>query len=264
MADVVVITPTRDRPDCFALAERWMARQKHASFAWVVVDDGDEPVETTLGQIHVRRQPSRSSCTLPENVLAGLAEAERLGARFLLFVEDDDWYSPRYVFEMVRELRRAGMAGETRRKYYHLPTRGVHHCYNWKHAALASTGVREDCFRAVRKACERAIREGTPYVDMFLWGVGDRIEPRAKRVADIQAGRGKKLFPCRTLSVGLKGMPGRYGLGAGHGDSSYEEFDRDGKILRRWCGDDEAEAILRLRPIPYFPSNRQLPAPGGM
>jgi hypothetical protein len=255
------VTPTRDRPECFALAERWMARQYEKDFAWIVVDDGDEPARLTMGQTHVRRNPSGARCTLPENVLAGLAEANKIHARFILFVEDDDWYSARYVRYMLQHLRRAGVVGEMRRKYYHVPTRGIHSSYNRKHAALASTGVRGDAFHLIKRACERAIKAKSPYVDMFLWGVYDPIEPRWKRVQDMEKGKGKKMFSCRTLSVGLKGMPGRGGLGTGHDDAPYKEFDRDTYTLRKWVGDEEAEAILALVPVPYVPAHRLICAP---
>ena len=53
MPDVVVslVTPTRDRPEAFNLCVHWMSRQTYRQLGpiqWVVVDDGDRPVDQAL------------------------------------------------------------------------------------------------------------------------------------------------------------------------------------------------------------------------
>jgi hypothetical protein len=100
--DLLVVTPTRDRPEAFRLAVRWMKGQRFelpepASFSWVVVDDGDKPLDLNAvgiaqhapapadpGAHHVypnrileeknlnvhwtRRAPSAVPCTLHDNL----------------------------------------------------------------------------------------------------------------------------------------------------------------------------------------------------
>lgn len=244
---VVLITPTRDRPEAFRLCERWVARQsRNEGVTWVVVDDGDRPVEPTMGQIYIRRAPSPHPCTIHQNVEAGLLAAANLAPDAVLFIEDDDWYSARYVEEMAREIGWARMAGEMHRRYYHLPSRGFLSCYNRKHAALAATAIRGDQIARAIRACHESLAEGRPFIDLKLWDVGIPLRPRHIRIEEIKSGDGAVLFACRTLSVGIKGAPGRGGLGQGHDVSTYQNFDRSGAVLRSWVGEHDADLILAL------------------
>ena len=55
---ITLITPTGDRHEAFALCEKWIGRQSYiGQIQWVVVDDGHEPTETTLGQEVLRPEP---------------------------------------------------------------------------------------------------------------------------------------------------------------------------------------------------------------
>jgi hypothetical protein len=69
----------------------------------------------------------------------------------------------------------------------------------------------------------------------------------------------KKAYPCTLLenawrlSIGIKGMPGRGGLGRGHKLDAYRNDDPDGKLLREWIGPD-AEVYLAMSPKPAPPA----------
>jgi hypothetical protein len=249
MRSVVLLTPTRDRPRSFRLCEKWMGRQtRRAGVEWVVVDDGDVPVQPTMGQIYLRRSPSCLPCTLPQNLLFALGVVGSMKPDAVLFIEDDDWYAPSYVENMLMELEKGRIAGEMRRRYYHLPTRGYLSCYNRKHAALAATAMRGYLVGEAKQACERAIASGSPYVDLHLWRVGPdyKMPPRWQRVEENKSCAGAHLFSRRAISVGIKGSPGRGGLGSGHTKDSYQLFDPTGKILRHWVGNSDAQDILAL------------------
>lgn len=223
-----------------------MARQTRRDFEWIVVDDGDVPITPTMGQIYQRMEPSADTCTLQRNLITGLQVAGAMKPDAILIIEDDDWYHPRYVELMAEELATARMAGEMRRLYYHVPTKGYLSCYNRKHAALAATGIRGSAIGEAIRSCQESLKDGRPYVDLWLWGVMEKILPRWMRVEEIRQGRGRKLFSCKKLSVGIKGMPGRGGLGAGHDASPYRDFDRHGRVLREWVGEEDAAAILAV------------------
>src|SRR5205814_2710696 len=51
----------------------------------------------------------------------------------------------------------------------------------------------------------------------------------------------KLLKDAWKLSIGIKGMPGRGGLGRGHKLEAYKNGDPEGKLLREWIGDKAAE-----------------------
>ena len=47
--------------------------------------------------------------------------------------------------------------------------------------------------------------------------------------------------------VALKGLPGEYGIGAGHiADNPRYQKDKDGKQLREWIGNEDAQAYFDL------------------
>ncbi|NOX54094.1 MAG: glycosyltransferase family 2 protein [Planctomycetes bacterium] len=57
-----------------------------------------------------------------------LAALQRVRHDKVVFVEDDDWYAPEYLAQMVRWLDQTDLVGETGARYYHLPTRRHHLC----------------------------------------------------------------------------------------------------------------------------------------
>lgn len=249
---IVLITPTRDRPEAFRLCERWIARQTVRDHVeWIVVDDGDEPITPTMGQIYLRRDPSPGVCTLPRNLHAGLDVAYAMSPDAVLIIEDDDWYAANYVEFMATKLAWARLTGENHRRYYHLPTRGYLRSYEWKHASLACTGFRREVIPKAMRACKDARVANSPFVDMFLWDVLPQHMLAAKHIRDEEErlGNAMKTFANRRLSIGIKGVPGRGGLGDGHDASKYEHFDKNGRILREWVGYVDAHALQSLVPV---------------
>jgi hypothetical protein len=81
---------------------------------------------------------------------------------------------------------------------------------------------RGDMLDVLRLAC----RDDDPFVDLRLWGA---------------AQGGRVWNPDARQMIGIKGMPGRAGIGIGHRPRGSWPKDRDLAVLRRWIGDD-AEA----------------------
>lgn len=246
---VTLITPTRDRPECLALCEFWVSRfQWTGDVQWIIVDDGDVPAETRRGQEIIRREPSGDEHTLAKNLLAA---AELVRGDAVMVIEDDDWYSPNYVNDMVRKLRYYELCGEARARYYHVPTRGYLTCYNRLHASLSATAFRRNLIKRFRAACRAAIADGNPYVDLYFWGRRPplpRPDPRGY------------IFFKQHLNLGLKGMPGRRGIARGHEADVYERFDLDGKQLEDWVGYSDAARILSFFPDPVIVPPRPMNA----
>jgi hypothetical protein len=230
---VTLITCTSDRPEAFRFVERCMARQDFSGPAqWIVVDDGEQFVECTLGQQHIRRQYPRSRPSPEQSYLANLLRATEHGMiqhDNVLFIEDDNWYAPSYVRELCAMLETCDLAGFGNARYYHLPSTQWKTMGNRKHAGFGSTGWRHSVTPIVRRHATRW------NFDITIW----RHETALTTL----------IRPESELVVGLKGFPGKHGLGVGHRmtNGSVDEF---GDVLSAWVGHDDAEYLTDLMAEP--------------
>jgi hypothetical protein len=83
MKHFTVITPTGDRPETFALCERYLYRQTLKPSKWIVVDDGIK--YTTMGGgfkdvVYIKRQASiePEKHTLPLQMMEALKRVDTL------------------------------------------------------------------------------------------------------------------------------------------------------------------------------------------
>lgn len=232
---VALITCTRDRAEAFALCSKYVSAQA-PGFDWIVVDDGDAPIGLHISPLshYVRREPSTKRNTLPENLLAGLRVAQDQGADTIALVEDDEWYSPQYVEIMLEKIKGFEVAGQIGARYYNVADRRWMQANNTTYASLCRTVVRgERAIGRLHAAATAALQAESPFVDQWLWGL--RGAP-----AEVLAGHGlaENLFRDDGLSVGIKGMPGRGGLGRAHGREAMPNKDPQMLELRRWIGAD--------------------------
>lgn len=224
MADpFTLLTPTCDRPAGFALAERWMAAQTVPVTNWVVADGGGVPVVPTLGQrhIHVRTPPGARNFTT--NLLRGL---EVVTGDILIVIEDDDYYAPTHLERILEQIhqRGIGIAGDDEQRYYNVQHRRWRVFQN-RGASLCQTAIRRELFPLLVRAISEAQKIGHGYgVDGALW---QSAPPAAK-----------SLVRTKTV-VGVKGLPGRPGLGIGHRPTGPGwTDDQNGQQLRAWIGAD--------------------------
>lgn len=225
---LTLLTATGARPAAWALCERWMARQDYAGpVRWIIVDDGPEPQPVAFQRngwqlVLVRPSPhwAPGQNTQARNLLKGLAAVgpdERL-----VIIEDDDWYAPDWLTTVAAELEHAELVGEHRARYYNVEQRRGRQLANTGHASLCSTAMRGSALRDFADAC----RSQPKFIDLELWR-----RPRDRR-----------LFGGHRV-VGIKGLPGRGGIGMGHDPDFKGEADASGDLLRRWIGED-AEVYL--------------------
>jgi len=219
MPDLSLVTCTADHPVAFALCERWMKRQTfRGSVEWIVSDGGVEPADCTAGQVHLRNpphaDPKRNFLT---NLAAGLRRAT---SDRILLIEHDDWYGPDWLLTAYDLLESHELIGESRAKYYHVGNGRHRICANHAHASLCQTGM-------FRSTLEWILPQlpgfGSTFVDLHLWkhAPADRcLLPESKHV------------------VGIKGLPGKAGIGMGHRPKDHWPVDADGAVLREWVGDD--------------------------
>ncbi len=237
---ISVITPTGDRPLAFGLLRRWMEAQARRPDQWIIVDDGQEPMrpgDWPDWATYLRREPQPDD---PMHTLsANLARAlPWITGEKIVVCEDDEYYAPGYIEEMARRLDQAEVVGVCENRYYHLPTGGYCTHSNRTHASLAQTAFRASSFAAEFADLLRA--ESEDFLDIRLWR---RIEG---------TGRGL-LFTDheRPLYVGIKGLPGRPGIGIGHDGTRYVTYDTpDRAELRRLIGAD-AEIYAAIAGEPH-------------
>ncbi|UXL30896.1 glycosyltransferase family A protein [Stenotrophomonas maltophilia] len=225
---LTLLTATGARPAAWALCERWMARQDYAGpVRWIIVDDGPEPQPVTFRRdgwqlVLVRSSPhwAPGQNTQARNLLKGLAAVDP--ADSLVIIEDDDWYAADWLTTVAVELEHAELVGEHRARYYNVEQRRGRQLANTGHASLCSTAMRGSALRDFADAC----RSRPKFIDLELWR-----RPRDRR-----------LFGGHRV-VGIKGLPGRGGIGMGHDPDFKGEADAGGALLRDWIGED-AEVYL--------------------
>lgn len=225
MRGLSLLTPTSDRPAAFALCERWMQRalrqMPRVPVQWIVADDGLQPACCTLGQEHLRLPPAENSGESFRRNLAAALQHVRYDA--VAFIEDDDWYAPAYLQRVWTWLvGGAQIVGEARARYYHVRERRYLHCRNSAHASLCQTAIRREL---VPWLLAHLKRTETTFVDIDLW-----------RDAAVKCRQ--LLWPNSQLSVGIKGLPGKAGIGIGHRLDASCRRDVDGRVLRQWVGAD--------------------------
>jgi glycosyltransferase involved in cell wall biosynthesis len=195
-----------------------MNRQTRRPDQWIVVDDGKIPTACTMGQTYVRREPRAAdpTHTLTLNLMMGM---QRVRGDKVVIVEDDDWYSPDYLEWMGAELDRGTLAGEGRAIYYNVMLRAWYQHNNTDRASLCSTGFSAALLPNVARLC----RSPDPFLDMRLW----------------RTLKGRVTTPSHRRVIGIKGMPGRRGIGIGHRtDNPRWQADHDLVTLYALLGSD--------------------------
>ncbi len=217
---LTVITPTGDRPLAFALCKQWMAQQTRQPDQWIVVDDGVIPTAITPNMTYIRRKPMRKDPV--HTLIVNLRKAmPHINGEKILIMEDDEYYAPGYIERMSTELDSHEVVGIMESKYYHLPTAGFLRISNRAHASLAQTGFT----RSFLPDVEALLRSGiTQYLDMNIWQ-NARTNGKGFLFHDKDD----------SLYLGIKGMPGRGGIGSGHNPTSYTKKDTSRETLKEWA-----------------------------
>ena len=199
---LTLLTATGCRPDAWKISERLAMEQDYqGAVRWVIVDDGEiqQPIVFnrdgwSLEVIRPTPFWSEGQNTQQRNLLAGLAvisDQERV-----VIWEDDDYYSPCYLSKIDGWFDTHEIVGECRARYFNVQSGYGKRIPNRTHASLCSTAVKGSGLAALRKEVDA----GNKFIDIHLW----------RRYRGV-----KKLYDSR-MSVGIKGQPGRDGIGMGH------------------------------------------------
>ena len=214
------ITPTGDRQLAFALCQRWMSSQTRKLDQWLVVDDGKVPQQPAVEMEYVRREPKANDAKFTLN--ANLQTAVPLvTGDLVLILEDDEYYAPNYVACMEQGIGPHLLVGLSHSRYYHLPSGKYLQIGNATHASLAETGFN----RAFMPQFSHALL-GDAYLDIRLWQA-------ARNQGVLYWDKGNPIY------LGIKGLPGRPGIGLGHSETLYRRADSpDRSILKQWVPQD--------------------------
>lgn len=232
MTGVTLITPTGCRPQALDLCTGFVARQTWAGPAqWLLVDDGEPvspidakrlPANIELQTVYPKPSWQPGQNTLARNLLAAIPLVRH---PFVLFIEDDDWLAPDYVeAQMAQLLEGADIVGEARARYYHIRTAQYWVLPFSNHASLCRTGVSSTVLPLLQRIC---LKPDAAFIDVQLWE---------------QVGTKKVLYD-GGRSVGIKGLPGRPGIGIGHRPqacSGHWRQDLNFLVLENWVGAEDA------------------------
>lgn len=219
---VTLITCTGARPEAFSLCEKYIQRQTYKGpLQWIVVDDGPIPTRCHCDQQYIRAkkiwEPGYNSQR--DNLNQAI---EYIKGDIVLIIEDDDWYSSNYIEVMLDLMKYFALVGEGNAKYYHVEAQGYQEQHNTMHVSLCQTGFRKELI----KPFYAAINSGEFYIDIVLW---------TRSVAEKWS---RCVIIDKNLCIGMKGLPGRTGLGQGHKQQKHFMHDLGFAKLREWVGAD--------------------------
>ena len=225
-----LITMTGARAAQFNICQQLMMKQTYTGkVAWVIVDDA-LPRTTDIVTSDFRGwdimkvypvprwQPGEN--TQARNIVAGIQalidKYPKKEIEAIFIIEDDDYYRPVYLERMMANFGTYDIIGERNTIYYNV----VHRRYitnpNTAHASLFQTAFRYDVIPLLQVCLSHK------FIDCTLW-------PMVQN---------RRLFYEHDLAVGMKGMPGRGGIGAGHGNQMNMIDDRSLNYLRALIGED--------------------------
>lgn len=215
-----------------------MEQQTYAGpVVWHVVDDGVDEMPVTFKRpgydLRPYRLPASSENTQGRNLIHLLAQVDP--GQPITVWEDDDWYDPLWLETVVREIDKAELIGEPLARYYNVKQRRYKRFNNMQHCSLRCSAMRGSAVTKFRQTLERP----ELFYDIRLW----------------REFAGSKHLIKSELTVGIKGMPGRAGIGGGHREM-WGQLDTNLDVLRKWTGEgaeiyapyyDEAQAMKALQ-----------------
>ena len=208
---ITLITPTGDRPLTFRLCEQWMSKQTRPYDQWIIVDDGVEQTQFTMGQEYIRRE--RGAYDPPHTLHLNLLEAlPHIEYTNVFIIEDDDYYHPTYLAQYMEWLDHNHIVGQGEAIYYSVSTRTWKQHRNKTHCSLCQTAFHSINISILEDIC----KANAKMIDVTFW--------------KLAAGRKKIDTVKPKLCIGLKGMPGRKNLACKNqmlpfDDSNLSKFD---------------------------------------
>lgn len=224
-----LITPTGGRPKQFELCVQWMRNQTYKGrVIWIVIDDC-LPLTTDIltetfreNWIIIKKHPvptwTVGMNTQSRNLSVGINVIKAFPKSWveaIFVIEDDDYYKPTYIEETLNRLGSYDVIGQGRTIYYNINQGMFKQHVNMAHSSLFQTCFTIDAL-PILESCFN-----NKFIDIEFF----------KRSIN------KNVFDGQPLSVGIKGLPGRAGIGMGHRMRS-GTLDPTYSMLKELLGDD--------------------------
>jgi len=228
---IYLITPTGARPAQIRHCADWMQNQTYTGdVTWIIIDDC-LPVTTDfisedfrenwkIIKIYPKPAWQHGMNTQARNISAGIDIILRIANEndIIFIIEDDDYYKSIYLERMIVRTGDFKLIGETNTIYYNVITRGFVDNCNKQHASLFQIAFKPSliplfvqCFKA-------------KFIDCTFFSIVNKSLIN--------------LFHDGTLAVGIKGLPGRGGIGAGHSLGFMVNNDSNFVALKSIIGED--------------------------
>lgn len=229
---IFLITPTGARPLQIKLCGEFMKRQTYkGDVTWIIVDDCKKRTTDFIGKDFIPNWDIVKMYPIPYWKIGDNTQGRNMtlmtdyildnyrkkNIEAIYVIEDDDYYRPDYLVEMRKRIEGYDAAGETNTVYYNLRVR------RWyEHANLTWSSL---------------------FQTVFTWKMIPLIQSLSKeRLIDyafFPKVENKNLFYMkRKLAIGMKGLPGRGGIGAGHEFIKHMIPDPEHKKLKQLLGKD--------------------------
>lgn len=229
MKHVTIITPTGHRPAAINLLKKYIEAQSFpGDITWIIVNDGAiehvpfgstnrDGVETIVLKATTPWQPGYNTQRL--NWIDALKRVPK-NTEAIFCMEDDDYYAPEYISVYTELLKAFDLVGEGNNKYYYVPGKCYKEMKNYSHTSLSSCAF----IIQILPTFLKALHSGQVFFDITFWEQAQ--EDKVKSI----------LFVNQNLSIGMKGLPGRPGIGVGHVPENYTS-DPFFETLDEWCRD---------------------------
>ena len=210
---IVLITPTGGREKQIQLCAKWMKEQTYTgSVLWVIVDDcsprttdfisSEFKEDWTIVKVYPKPVWEQGQNTQSRNLQAGLnAIPKNVDISSIFIIEDDDYYKAKYLEIMTIMLESYDLCGETNTFYFNPKYNAGRRNHNNKHSSLFQTAFTPNLISEF----ERILINNIKFIDIELFKLKVKIN----------------LFTGLDLAVGIKGLPGREGIGNGHKLTTY-------------------------------------------
>jgi hypothetical protein len=238
---ISIITLTGGRDLAFKLCESWMKKQTLKPDEWIVVDDYKIPTKCTMGQKVIRREPFWESgqMTLEKNLLEAL---KIVTGDIILIIEDDDWYSPNYIENMVKKIEALSegkpigsssiIAGEGICLYYNITNYTYYYFNNTNYASLFQTAFTKDLIPQINDLLIKY--DNHIYFDMHIWGELKQCN--------------KTVFLTKSpWSIGIKGLRGKRSINTFGHDVKLSFLDEKYLyLLKKTIGEKDSNTYILI------------------
>jgi len=251
---IALITPTGARPDQIQLCAFFMKRQTYSgNVIWVIIDDCQQRTTDFITDDFRENwkivkqypqpfwQPGQNTQTRNLQIgMIALTESYKMtDIEAIFIIEDDDYYTSRYLEQTVLRLNNYLVAGESFTAYYNVFFRRYLPNGNSTWSSLFQIAFKPSvisnfshCFGNKLIDICFCQKSGIPFnmINLFHLPIG------------------------QNLSIGIKGLPGRAGIGAGHTGQWGSGDDTNWTMLKSLIGEEDAKLYTKYHRVGQQPT----------